>query len=87
MPMETRDLYQPALLWAYAGDDQYGQPTVLQHVEIRVQWITTRQQVLDHQGNSITLDGALIVAQKIAPRSIMWLGALAEWLGLGSGQR
>lgn len=85
MAMEIRDLYQPALFWAPAQNDQYGQPQVHPPVQIRVRWNTIRREWLDHQGNSVILDADAVVSQKVPIGSLMWLGTLEDWNGVGSG--
>lgn len=82
---ERTNRYQTALLWEADGNDAYGSPKVSALRAIKVRWIQKRSQTTDPQGNSIALDATVIVGQKIAPGSAMWLGTQADWLGTGSG--
>lgn len=86
MPLlETNDLKQTAVMWPFTGYDSFGQPTVGPPAQIPVRWITTKREAVDPKGNTITLDGTVIVAQKIAIGSHLWLGKLLDWYGTGSG--
>lgn len=84
---ETSHRFQTALLWPYAGIDDYGQPIVSSTPqEIRVRWEHTRTEMTDPQGNTIVVDATAVVAQKVTIGSEMWLGDYADdWLGTGSG--
>lgn len=72
-------------MWPFTGYDSYGQPTVGQPVQIPVRWIFEKREAVDPKGNTITLDGTVIVARDIDIGSHMWLGELADWYGTGSG--
>jgi len=85
-PPEVASLTQRAVLWPAAGVDAYGQVTVAaEPVEITVRWETKRQEVLDRQGNTVALDGVVVVRQDVAVGSRLWQGELCDWVGTGSG--
>jgi hypothetical protein len=87
--LEANFRSQVAVLWAWNGSyDAYGQPVPSSPpVEIAVRWNTmpTRREVLDSKGNTVALDATVVVNQVIAVGSLMWLGALAQWYGIGTG--
>lgn len=91
-PVESKDLKQTAVLWPWIGYDNYGKPIHGSPVELSplsiprngVRWLTKRRMMTDAQGNVIALDATAVVAQKIDPDSLMWLGTLSDWYGTGS---
>lgn len=88
-PLETKDLKQYAVLWPFVGYDDYAKPVHNSPIELTppagVRWLTKRRMMTDAQGNVIALDATAVVARKIDPDSLIWLGRLAEWYGTGSG--
>ncbi len=82
---EISHLRQWAILWPFTGYDSYGQAVVGTPVEIRVRWNTSRTEMLDPQGNTISLDGSAVVKRIIHVGSQMWLGTLEEWYSPGPG--
>lgn len=86
MPLlEIADCFQEIVLWSFTGYDAYGQPTVAAPVQIVGRWIVQKSESTDPRGNTITLDGTVIVTQDIAIGSHLWLGNLNDWYGTGSG--
>lgn len=82
---EQVNRYQAATLWAADGTyTASGQPKRGTPVEIRVRWDDTRKEMLDKDGNTITVDASAVVDRDIPVHSLMRLGELAEWLGTGS---
>lgn len=81
---EVAYLRQRAVLWPAVGSDTFGQPTVGAPVEIACRWLTNRREVLDRQGNTVSIDGTVIVAVDVPIGSHLWLGTLAQWYGTGS---
>lgn len=82
---------QTALLWTRTGTDSYGQPTtVTDPVELSprtrtgVRWNVKRSEILDAQGNSVSLDAQAMVDREIEIGSYMWLGTLNDWIDSGS---
>lgn len=74
-----------AVLWATdGGADVHGRPTVGAPVEVMVRWLTNRRKMLDPQGNTVTVDGTAVVGRAVEPGSVMWLGSLDSWYGVGS---
>jgi hypothetical protein len=87
MPHQERAFVrQTALLWPATGQyDRYGEPIVaLSPSEIKVRWIDTKMEVLDPQGNTITIDAQAIVLIDVPINSHMWLGTLKDWIDNGS---
>lgn len=83
--LEFTHRYQTAVLWSVTGQpDADGQPQVGAPVEIRVRWVARKRDILDAQGNTIALDAAAIVGQRIAVGSHLWLGTMDSWTGTGS---
>lgn len=86
MPLlEIADCFQKIVLWSFTGYDTYGQPTVAAPVQIVGRWIVQKSEAVDPKGNTIALDGTVIVTQDIAIGSHLWLGNLNDWYGTGSG--
>jgi len=71
---ETVNRHQKAVLWAANGYDTYGDIKVSANVEIDVRWEEKRREILDPQGNSITIEAEIVVDRDITIGSIMWLG-------------
>lgn len=81
---EGRFREQDAVLFAYLGQDRYGEPRVDSGTEIKVRYNTMRRKVLDPDGKTITLDGSAVVNQEVAVNSLLFIGTLSEWVGTGS---
>ena len=74
------------MLWTAAGFDDYGEPTrATSPVEIKVRWLIGLKEAVDPNGNVIALESQAVVDRVIKAGSILWLGALADWYGTGSG--
>jgi hypothetical protein len=87
VPEPTRsELYQDALLWPCLGmvDGEVQLPPG--PTPIKVRWNTTRTEMLDPQGQKISLDGSIRVKLRDVPiDSLLWLGTMDEWHGSGTG--
>lgn len=84
-PLERMDRKQTALYWEWRGKDRYGHPVVSPDpVELRVRWINRQQEVLDRQGNTMAVDGTVILGQAVVVGSILWLGSLDDLPGTGT---
>lgn len=78
-PLERTDLLQKAVLWPFLGYDGYGQPAVSKTPqEINVRWVDKQSVVQDAQGNTISFDVTIIVAQDVPDESVMWKGKLTD---------
>lgn len=79
-PIELCSPYQKAVLWAaVAGDNNnYGVQRVSAGIELDVRWEQDDAEVQDPQAGLVKTDTLVIVDRDIPPRSIMWLGALAD---------
>ena len=75
---ETANRHQKAVLWAANGYDTYADIKVSAAVEILVRWEEKQQEILDAQGNSITIEAIVVVNQDIIVGSIMSLGAKVD---------
>lgn len=85
-PLETSDRWQTATLWEYVGKDRFGQPKVSSTpIELDVRWNTARRLVLVPDGNKVALEAEAVVNRQIGIGSVLFLGALADWTGTGSG--
>ena len=85
-PPEEAHRHQDALLWVKVGVDGYGQEIVSAPIELKVRWEFTRRDILDPDGNRVTVDAMVVTNRVISIGSTMWLGTLEEWqLGSGSG--
>jgi len=83
---EIAYLRQTALVWPASGYDSYGQPAVAKYpTQISVRWNNTQTEMLNPQGNTISVDATVIVSQEIPMGSWLWLGSMDSWLGMGSG--
>lgn len=76
---------QTAVLWPERGFDDDGHVKVGSPVEIQVRWNTGRTMALDPQGNKIAVDATMVVNRKLGVGSVLFKGALADWVGTGSG--
>lgn len=86
MPVpELSDLCQLAVLWPRTGTDRYGQPAIGDPIELRVRWKNVQAQVLDAEGNTITIDATVIVDRKISIGSLMYNGSMLDQSELGTG--
>lgn len=85
IPMEIDDCYDKVVLWEYTGGvDEYNNPKLSHPVEIDARWVGKRRDVLDAQGNKITIDAVVVVQRLIPVNSQVWLGELSEWTGTAS---
>ena len=75
-PIEEEGRNQDAVLWAAAGLDSYGKPTVIPPVDLAVKWNDKQQEVQDPKGRLIRCDATVIVAQDVTLNSIMRLGTV-----------
>lgn len=94
-PPETFHRHQTAVLWRKLGDNAQGEPILALPIELSP---TDGTGVRWESGNMININptmGALMEALKVEAvvvvdtdivyGSQMWLGALADWYGTGSG--
>lgn len=72
---------EKAVLWPFASFDQFGERTVGYPQEISVRWVPKQREILDKQGNSISLDAQAVVNEQVPIGSLMWLGELQDWMG------
>jgi len=85
--LETKDLYQRALVWTFSGNyDRNGQPIInlSTPMEISVRWNWRKARATTPDGNTITLDASVVVGERVNVGSLMWLGTLEDWNGVGS---
>ena len=83
-PLERTDRRQKAVYWATTGVDDYAQPTLAAPIEIDVRWNDQRHEATDSQGNTITLDGSVVLLIDVDIGALMWLGTLSDWYATGS---
>lgn len=66
-------------LWRRVGYDAYGQPKVTDEpVEIRVRLETRQRQSTDKDGNTITIEGDLVLGEAIPVGSVVWPNPLED---------
>jgi hypothetical protein len=75
---ETWGRYQKAVLWAFAGQDSNNEPVCYEPVEISVRWMADSKKIQSAEGNEITIVGMVHVNLLVEPRSVIWLGELAD---------
>lgn len=85
-PMETSERHQKATLWMPGPVNRYGELTALTPREIMVRWENKTSQMIDPQGEEVTVDAMVVVAEDLPIGAILWLGALADWPGTGLGK-
>lgn len=74
--LEQMDRYDKAVLWPFAGYDLSGQPYVSQdgREEVEVRWNHQRKQVMDAAGNTVVIDGTVIIDRAVTVGSVLWEG-------------
>lgn len=78
-------LNEDALLWAKAGVDDYGEPTVSFPVQIEVRWENRQTVMRNPQGDPITVDATVVAYEEIEVGSLMWEGGFDDVPGSGTG--
>lgn len=79
---ETMDLIHDAVLWAAAGSDSDGDPTVSDApLDISVRFVKKQSQALDPKGNVLTVDWTMVADMEIAIDSRVWQGTLDDLPG------
>lgn len=88
--LEQTDRRQSAVLWTKTGVGRDGQPTYASPVELDpslrtgVRWVWSRKDAVDADTETLTADATAVVDRYIVPGSLMWLGKLLDWYGVGS---
>lgn len=77
MALETTELNQIAVLWAFVGSDDNGEATVSAGVEINVRWVESTKQAATARSTPTASDVTVVVDRDIAVDSIMRLGRLS----------
>lgn len=86
-PPERATRRQKATLWRARGTNDYGLAILDPNPEeVTLRWVQQVGEVPIGQGDTVGLDAAAVVDTKIPVNSAIWLGALADWYGTGSGQ-
>ncbi len=86
MPAVGSTLYDDAVLWPVEGFDRFGQSLLGTPVPVKCRWDDTIKQATDAQGNRVSIDAMALMDRDVVVGSEMWLGALSDWIGTGSGQ-
>lgn len=84
-PPEEMYLQQRALLWEFVRYDSHSEPVVDRPVEIWVRWNNTQSDMMDANGNKVTVDATVKSSREIAVDSIMWEGGFDDIAGTGTG--
>lgn len=82
---ETMDLHDTAVLWVRSGKDKYNEPTVTAPIEVMVRWTFTDSRMVNKNGDEVQLDAEVVVSRDVPYDSLLWLGTLSDWQGVGSG--
>jgi len=84
-PQEESHQFQAAVLWPKVGVDEYGAVTRGNPEEITVRWTWKRRDIRAPDGTRITVDATLHTVKDLRIGDRVWLGALEDWYGTGSG--
>lgn len=85
-PPSRRRLNDTCLYWEFVRVVD-GEVQVLQPVELRCRWETSRFETprQDAQGLVVSFDAQVFLAQEVVENSLMALTDLEEWIGTGTG--
>ena len=79
---EICDLLHRMVVWPSVGRDIDGMPRVSSApTEYPCRWVGKQSQVLDAQGNTVSVDATAVMAVDIPLFSAVWLGTLAQLPG------
>ncbi len=84
-PLETDDLFEPAVYMAKSGVGRYGQVVRSAPVQIQVRWEWERRELTQADGTVVVTDAWAAVDREMQSGDTLWLGELLNWLGTGSG--
>jgi len=82
--LEQTGLIHDVVLWPRSGQAADGDWAVGSPVDIKARWNQGRRQGTDPEGNTVALDGDLVLDQAVMVGSLVWLGTLADWNSTGS---
>jgi hypothetical protein len=82
--VELASRRQKAVYWACTGHDGYGEPVLAAPIELDVRWVARQTEMVSADGNVVGLDATAVVDRDIPIDSILWLGTLATFYGVGS---
>lgn len=77
-PMETADFNDKVVLYEFSSNDNYGNPTVLEPVELNCRWEDSTREVVLPDSRVVASDAVIYVPREIPNGSIIWKGALAD---------
>lgn len=81
-PIETSDLYQPAIYWAIVGYDGDGEPKVSDTPEqLYVRWERNAKEFINPNGLTIRVDAAAAVPCRTKEGSLLKPGLLQDLAG------
>lgn len=81
---ETMDRHQTAILWEKTGLTHLNEIITAEPIEIKVRWINKPRQVPGPNGTPITVAATAVVARDISIGSLMYLGKIEAYYGVGS---
>ena len=84
-PQEESHRFQVAVLWPKVGVDGYGAVTRGNAEEIQVRWVWKRRDIRAPDGSRISVDATVHTVENLRIGDRLWLGALEDWYGTGSG--
>lgn len=84
--LDKRNLFQKAVLWtASSAVDDYGEPVVVEPVEINCRWLDRVFETVTVEGTPLRLEAEVIVGREVPLGSKLWKGTLESWqAGTGS---
>lgn len=78
MSLITRMRRQKAVLWAYVGNNDYGQPTVDAPIEIKCRFEDVQEEFIDMVGAKVISDAKIYLDREVALHSVIWVGRLLD---------
>lgn len=78
-PIETSERYEKAVLWEFAGVDNYGKTLIYPPEEITVRWEEAKgNPSSDRNGEPVFFDSTAYTDFEVTIGSILWRGALVD---------
>lgn len=83
-PIETFERNEKAVYWKFLRRDRTGQPVFDIPRELNVRWQQQTILTTDRFGQEIVFNAQAVVGEDLVKESLLWLGTLSEWYGVGS---
>lgn len=75
----TRNLRQKAMYWAPNGENEFGNTTYAEPVEISVRWTDIAELTVTKDGRTVTSKSKVMVDQDVEEGGLLWLGTEEDW--------